>query len=111
MTKALIADNARRSIGRYRRVPVAADYCRAVGPYMFFPLAAPLVVVKGVKRAFKFGEPFRDEVKISNGALYGRMPEELFNRVKIFSTVKEVGCKAVAIMPTPGLCRLPDYAD
>ena len=99
MTKGLIADNALRSIGRYRRLPAVADYCRAVGRYMFFPLAPPLVVVKSVKRAFKFGEPFRDEVEISNGALYGRMPEELFDRVKIFSTVKEVGCEAVAIMP------------
>ena len=96
MTKGLIDDNAHRSIVKYRQLPVAADYFGAVCSGIFFPFGALLIVIKCVKRAFKFGEPFRDEVKIGNGAFYGRMAEELFNRVKIFSTVKEVGCEAVA---------------
>jgi len=50
-------------------------------------LFALLFFIKSVKRAFKFGEPLGDEMKIYDGGFYGGMSEEPFNGVKISSLI------------------------
>jgi hypothetical protein len=50
-------------------------------------IVALLVIKKSIKRAFELGEPFRNEVKIYEGAFYGCMPKESFNGINISSLV------------------------
>jgi hypothetical protein len=58
-------------------------------------LFALLFFIKSVKRAFKFGEPLGDEMKIYDGGFNGGMSEEPFDGVKVSSLVQKVGCKGV----------------
>jgi hypothetical protein len=58
-------------------------------------LLALLFFIKTVKRAFEFGEPFGDEVKIYDCGFYGGMPEEPLDGVNISSLIQQVRCKAV----------------
>jgi len=50
-------------------------------------IIALLIIKESIERAFELSEPFRNEVKINEGAFYGCMAKESFDGIYISSLV------------------------
>jgi hypothetical protein len=78
-----------KDIGYFRVLPLSLYSC-------LFHGSALLFFIKKVKRAFDFGNPLLNEMKVDEGSLQGCMAEKSFDSIQVSALVEQVGSKGVA---------------
>jgi len=60
---------------------------------MIFSFFSLLILIHGIKRAFKFCDPLFNQMKINDSSFYGGMTKELLDGEKVCSLGKKMSCK------------------